>query len=378
MLHSYLALIWAERQFGRARAPAAILNDARVELRVDGLLVRAGDCLRGPGFERGLRRVALRSAAGALPASGALAGRDLRAARPDDLRGGARAEGHRVRARRFGARRPRARAPRRRAPRRGVPLRAPAPRAGGEGDPDPRLPPCGPFPPRAPAGGGGGERHRDRRLPPGARARRLRRAAGVARRGGGRALLDVPPALGPMARGKDGDTPPGRAGHRRGEVREARRFEARGRARLPRAHRREDLRSRHRTAAGHPRRPRAPQDRLRRGGGQAVQRGAHARLQLAPPQSLSPRGDREQPVVLPALRVLTAIDTDASGTPFWAKNTLLARWRNLASVRSGSTPRSAVRWSAVVMTQRSQGFGMRTPPDRHAPSRGGWLLRRDS
>src|SRR5450432_3100445 len=163
MLHSYLALIWAERQFGRARAPAAILNDARVELRVDGLLVRAGDCLRGPGFERGLRRVALRSAAGALPASGALAGRDLRAARPDDLRGGARAEGHRVRARRFGARRPRARAPRRRAP-------------------------------------------------------RLRRAAVVARRGGGRALLDVPPALGPMARGKDGDTPPGRAGHRRGEV----------------------------------------------------------------------------------------------------------------------------------------------------------------
>src|ERR1019366_1858451 len=353
MLHSYLALIWAERQFGRARAPAAILNDARVELRVDGLLVRAGDCLRGPGFERGLRRVALRSAAGALPASGALAGRDLRAARPDDLRGGARAEGHRVRARRFGARRPRARAPRRRAPRRDVPL-------------------------RAPARGAGGERHRDRRLPPGARARRLRRAPGVARRGGGRALLDVPPALGPMARGKDGDTPPGRAGHRRGEVREARRFEARGRARLPRAHRREDLRSRHRTAAGHPRRPRAPQDRLRRGGGQAVQRGAHARLQLAPPQSLSPRGDREQPVVLPALRVLTAIDPDASGTPFWAKNTLLARWRNLASVRSGSTPRSAVRWSAVVMTQRSQGFGMRTPPDRHAPSRGGWLLRRDS
>src|ERR1019366_3793175 len=50
MLHSYLALIWAERQFGRARAPAAILNDARVELRVDGLLVRAGDFLRGRGL----------------------------------------------------------------------------------------------------------------------------------------------------------------------------------------------------------------------------------------------------------------------------------------------------------------------------------------
>ncbi len=73
--------------------------------------------------------------------------------------------------------------------------------------------------------------------------RRLRGPAGRSRRGGGRALLDVPPAVGEVAGAEAGLAPSWGPRHRRRLLREEGRHHTAGRARLPRPHRRAHLRS---------------------------------------------------------------------------------------------------------------------------------------